>query len=62
LLAVFKRDRFEGEAFRPFLKRLTVAETVKRLDGLLIERGLSPVTYNRVEVAAWEPLAVIPGG
>jgi sulfite reductase beta subunit-like hemoprotein len=62
LLTVYKRDKESAESYRKFLKRLTIPEVVKRLDALLVERGLSPTTYNRVSASPMEGLRVIPGG
>jgi sulfite reductase beta subunit-like hemoprotein len=66
LFTVFRRDREKAEAFRPFLKRLTPAEVVKRLDQVLQDKGMSPNTYNRVVVEPWQVWpglpAPVPGG
>lgn len=62
LFTVFKRDKEPSESFRGYLKRVTVPEVVKALDALLIERGLSPTTYNRVSASPMEGLRMIPGG
>lgn len=62
LFTVFKRDKEPSESFPGFLKRVTLPETVKRLDALLVERGLSPTTYNRVSASPMEGLRMIPGG
>ena len=62
LFTVFKRDKEPVESFRGFLKRMGIPEVVKRLDALLVERGLSPTTYNRVSASPMEGLRVIPGG
>ncbi len=62
LFTVFKRDKTAFESFQDFLGRLTVAEVVKSLDAVLIERGLSPTTYNRVSASPMDGLRMIPGG
>jgi sulfite reductase beta subunit-like hemoprotein len=62
LFTVFKRDKEPSESFRDYLKRVSVPEVVKRLDALLIERGLSPTTYNRVSASPMDGLRMIPGG
>jgi sulfite reductase beta subunit-like hemoprotein len=62
LLFVYQRDREEGEPFALFLDRLSVPEAVKRLDALLVERGLSPATYNRVDASPMGGLEAVPGG
>ncbi len=62
LFTVYKRDKEPEESFRTFLKRLTIPEIVTRLDGLLVERGLSPSTYNRVSASPMDGLRMIPGG
>ncbi len=62
LFTVFKRDKAEGESFQGFLKRVTIPEVVKRLDAQLVERGLSPTTYNRVSASPMDGLRVVPGG
>ncbi|HJT23467.1 MAG TPA: hypothetical protein VJ873_02770 [bacterium] len=62
LFTVFKRNKENNESFQSFLKRLTIPETVKRLDALLVERGLSPNTYNRVSASPMEGLRMVPGG
>jgi sulfite reductase beta subunit-like hemoprotein len=62
LFTVFKKDKEPSENFHIFLKRLTIPEVVKRLDALLVERGLSPTTYNRVSASPMEGVRVVPGG
>jgi sulfite reductase beta subunit-like hemoprotein len=62
LFTVYKRDKGPSEFFRDFLKRLTIPEVVKRLDALLVEKGLSPTTYNRVSAQPVEEIRMVPGG
>ncbi len=62
LFTVFKRDKEAVETFQSFLGRITIPEVVKRLDSLLVEKGLSPTTYNRVSASPMEGLRMIPGG
>lgn len=50
LFTVFFRDREHRESFEAFVERLGPKEVARRLDEVLVERGLSPVTYNRVGV------------
>jgi sulfite reductase beta subunit-like hemoprotein len=62
LFTVFKRDKGAAESFQDYLARVTVPEVVKGLDAVLVEKGLSPTTYNRVSASPMDGLRVIPGG
>ncbi len=62
LFTVFLRDKEKGEVFHKFLERMTIPEVIKRVDELLVERGLSPTTYNPVATEAAFATSLADGG